>query len=154
MKKILKKISIFILSVTFVCSALPMRADASYELPGVWQVQADNGPAWTVKTLDYSYDHNTYFSLRDLAMILKDTDKAFSLDIKKNAVSLNPGNAYTPLGVENVPWESSENPDISLRRNEFAVNGLHDRGGSGHDPGCGHYRTCCGFPADQYPGGF
>lgn len=123
MKTIRQRISILILSVILICSALPMRADASYELPGVWQVQADNGPVWTVKTLDYSYDHNTYFSLRDLAMILKDTDKAFSLDIKKNAVSLNPGNAYTPLGVENVPWESSENPDISLRRNEFAVNG-------------------------------
>ena len=27
------------------------------------------------------------------------------------------------MGGENTPWENSENPDISLRRNEFQVNG-------------------------------
>lgn len=123
MKTILKKAGILILAAALICSVLPMRADASYELPGFWQVQADNGPAWTVKTLDYSYDHNTYLSLRDIAMVLNGTDKSFSLNIKKNSVSLDPGMAYTPVGGENLPWESSENPDIALRRNEFKVNG-------------------------------
>lgn len=65
----------------------------------------------------------TPISLRDMAMVLKDTDKQFSLEIKKNAVSLNTGSAYTPVGTENIPWEDRENPDISLRRNEFKVNG-------------------------------
>lgn len=33
------------------------------------------------------------------------------------------GDAYIPVGSENAPWESSENPDLALRRNEFQVNG-------------------------------
>ncbi len=121
MKKILQKISAFILSVILVCSMLPIGASASYEIPGTCQVQTDTGAVCTVKTLDYSYDYNTYLSLRDIAMLLKETDKAFSLEITSNAVSLHPGNVYMPIGVENIPWEDDENPDISLRRNEFKV---------------------------------
>ena len=122
MKTILQKISLLMLSAMLVCSILPIRAEASFEIPGTCQVQTDTGGACTVKTLDYGYNHNTYLSLRDIAMVLKDTDKSFSLEITKNAVSLVPGNTYTPVGVENAPWEDSENPDISLRRNEIKVN--------------------------------
>lgn len=123
MKKILCKISLFLLPVVMMCLWRPARAGAGYEIPGTCQVQADAGAAYPVKTLDYGYDNNTYLSLRDTAMVLKDTDKAFSLEITKNAVSLDLGNAYTPVGVENALWEDSENPDISLWRNEFKVNG-------------------------------
>jgi len=123
MKKILQKISSIILSAILIWSILPVRAAASFEIPGTCQVQADAGAICTVKTLDYGYDHNTYFSLRDMAMVLKDTDRSFSLEITKNAVSLDPGGAYAPVGVENALWEDSGNPDISLRRNEFKVSG-------------------------------
>ena len=124
MKTILQKIiSIIILSVILACSILPIRAAASFEIPGICQMQTDTGTAGTVKTLDYDYDYNTYLSLRDIAMLLKDTDKSFSLEITNNTVSLDPGNVYVPVGVENAPWEDEENPDISLRRNEFKVNG-------------------------------
>ena len=123
MRSILKKISALLLSVALAFCILPIRAAASYEIPGTCQVQADSGTVYTVKTLDYDYDNNTYFSLRDMAMVLKDTDKAFSLAISKNAIALNPGEAYEPVGGENDSWDSSENPDISLRRNEFKVNG-------------------------------
>lgn len=123
MKAILPKINSLILSVILVCSMLPAQVHAAYEIPGSCQVQTDTNAAGTVKTMDYSYDHNTYFSLRDIAMILRDTGKAFSLEVTKNAVSLNPGSPYTPVGSENTPWENSENPDISLRRNEFTLNG-------------------------------
>ncbi|MBD5521798.1 MAG: D-alanyl-D-alanine carboxypeptidase [Lachnospiraceae bacterium] len=127
MKTILQKINALILSVILVCSILPIKADASFEIPGICRVQTDIGAANTVKTLDYSYDNNTYFSLRDMAMLFKDTDKAFSLAITSNAVSMELGHAYTPIGVENTIWEEDkeedENPDISLRRNEFKVNG-------------------------------
>lgn len=122
MKKILQKISALILSVMLICLVLPLRAAASYEIPGTCRVETDNGIAYTVKTLDYDYDNNVYFSLRDLAMVLKDTDKSFSLEITGNAIALYPGNAYTPVGVENTPWEDDENPDLSLRRNEFKIN--------------------------------
>lgn len=123
MKKMLRKISILMLSAILVCSVLPIRVAASYEIPGSCRAQADDGAIYTVKTLDYGYDNNTYLSLRDMAMVLRGTDKAFSLEITKNAVSLRTGNAYTPVGTENVPWESRGNPDISLRRNDFKVNG-------------------------------
>ena len=56
-------------------------------------------------------------------MLLMDTDKAFSVEISNSAVSLSPGGVYTPVGTENVSWESEENPDLSLRRNEFEVDG-------------------------------
>ena len=122
MKAILQKISSLILSVILICSIMPMRAAASFEIPGICRVQTDSGAAYTVKTLDYGYDYNTYLSLRDIAMLLKDTDKSFSLEITGNTVSLDMGNVYVPVGVENTPWEDDDNPDISLRRYEFKVN--------------------------------
>ena len=122
MRSILQKINAFLLSVALVCCILPARASASYEIPGTCQVQADNGTEYTVKILDYDYDNNAYFSLRDMAVVLKDTDKAFSLAVTKNAVALNTGEVYEPVGGENDSWDSSENPNISLRRNEFKVN--------------------------------
>ena len=123
MKPILQKMSSLILTVILICSMLPIRAAASYEIPGICRAETDTGAAYTVKTLDYSYDYNTYFSLRDIAMLLRDTDKSFFLEITQNTVSLNTGSAYTPVGVENASWEDDENPDISLRRNDFKVNG-------------------------------
>lgn len=123
MKRNRQKTGSLLLSVMLLCSLWPVRADAGYEIPGVCQVQTDTGGAGTVKTLDYGYGDNTYFSLRDIAMLLKDTEKAFSLEITGSAVSLNPGGAYAPAGVENVSWEDWENPDAALRRNEFEVSG-------------------------------
>ena len=67
MKTILRKVSILILSVILVCSVLPIRAEASFEIPGSCQVQTDTGAVCTVKTLDYSYNYNVYLSLRDMA---------------------------------------------------------------------------------------
>ncbi len=123
MKTFLQKICSLMLAVLLVCAALPYDAQAGFEIPGVSQVQTDAGTAWVVKTLDHDYERNTYYSLRDIAMALKDTDKSFSLEVTKNAIALNPGNAYTPVGGENVPWETGEGPDTSLRRNECKING-------------------------------
>ena len=69
-KTILRKINVFLLSVILACTMLPVHADAAYEIPGICQVQTDTGAAGTVKTMDYNYDRNTYFSLRDIAMLL------------------------------------------------------------------------------------
>ncbi len=123
MKTIRQKISFFLLNVILLCCIWPVKAQASFEIPGICQGQTDTGASCDIKTLDYGYDYNTYVSLRDMAMLLKDTDKAFSLEISGNTISLEPGNAYVPVGVENLPWEDSENPDISLRRNELKVKG-------------------------------
>lgn len=121
MKKIPGKISAVMLCVVMLCGILPVRTLAAYEIPGICQVQTDTGVYGTVKTLDYAYANNTYLSLRDTAMLMRGTQKPFSLEITKNAVSLNPGEVYAPVGVENMPWEVSGNPNISLRRNEFKV---------------------------------
>lgn len=123
MKTILQKVSSFILSVVMLCSILPATVSADFEISGACQVQADDGDAGIVKILDYDYTNNTYLSLRDVAMLLKDTDKAFSLEITRNSVSLTMGNAYVPAGTENIPWPDDKNQDITLRRNEFKVNG-------------------------------
>ena len=123
MKKILRRTSCFILTVFLLCSLLPARVSAGYDLPGTCQAQTDTGAACTVKTLDHDYARNTYYSLRDIAMLLKDTDKCFSLEITRNTVSMVLGNAYAPVGVENALWESGDKLDVSLRRNEFKVNG-------------------------------
>lgn len=122
MKTILQKISALLLCAILICSVLPSRAVAGYQIPGACQVQTETGAA-TVKTLDCDYDNNTYLSLRDTAMVLNGTEKSFSLDIASNAVSLNLGEAYAPLGGENAPWGEEELPDASLRRNEFTLNG-------------------------------
>lgn len=119
----LHKLFSFLLTVILVCSILPAEASASFEITGTSQVQVDGSNVGIVKTLDYSYANNTYLSLRDIAMALKDTDKSFSLEITNHSVSLTPGSSYTPVGVENAPWESDGNPDIPLRRNEFGVSG-------------------------------
>lgn len=123
MKSILQKLCSLILSAVLLCAALPARAEAGYEIPGICQVQTDTGTTCSVKTLDHDYERNTYLSLRDIAMALSGTDKAFSLEITENAVSLNPGEAYTPVGTENILWEEDAKPEASLRRNEFKVNG-------------------------------
>lgn len=123
MKEFLRKTSVVILGVILLCAVWPVRTSAAFEIPGICQVQTDSGAYGTVKTLDYSYADNTYLSLRDVAMILRGTDKAFSLEVAKNAVALNPGEVYAPVGVESAAWEEGGNPDISLKRNEFTVSG-------------------------------
>lgn len=118
----------FLLSVILLCAIFPIRATAAFTIPGACQVQTDAGGADMVKTLDYEYEDNTYFSLRDLAMLLNDTEKSFSLEITKNTVSLHLGGVYVPVGGENDLWEDGEsgetnkNSDIALRRNEFQIN--------------------------------
>lgn len=140
MKKILHKICSLILSVFLVCSIVPMGVSASFGLYGSCQVQADGGGTSTVKTLDYSYANNTYLSLRDMAMVMKDTDKSFSLEITNHSIALTPGSDYAPVGTENTPWESEENPDISLRRNEFEVSGQK----------VSYYTIIVRLPSDDY----
>ncbi len=123
MKAILQKISFLILCALLLCAVLPGRAAAGFEIPGTCQVQTESGVSYTVKTLDHEYGGNTYLSLRDLAVVLTDTEKAFSLEITKNAVLLNPGEVYTAVGGENDLWEDDEMPNVNLRRNELKLGG-------------------------------
>lgn len=49
MKTILQKTTSFVLSVLLICFILPVRADASFEIPGTCRVQTDTGAVRTVK---------------------------------------------------------------------------------------------------------
>ncbi|MCM1534813.1 MAG: serine hydrolase [Clostridium sp.] len=118
----MRKISSFILSVVLICFIPAVTVSADFEIPGTCQVRADDGAAGTVKILDYDYVNNTYLSLRDVAMVLKDTDKSFSLSITQNSVALTTGRDYVPVGGENVSWENDKNKDVTLKRNAFTVN--------------------------------
>ncbi len=123
MKRILQKICAMLVCVTLVCAMPSIQAAAGYEIPGSCLVQTDSGASGTVKTLDCDYANNAYLSLRDIAMVLSGTEKGFSLDIAKASVALNLGGAYAPVGTENAPWGEEELPELSVRRNEFTVNG-------------------------------
>lgn len=123
MKINLRKISLLLLLAVLICSVPSVRAEAGFEIPGTCQVYVDAGDVCAVKTLDHDYGNNTYLSLRDMAMAFRGTDKSFSLEISKNAVSMNLGESYVPVGGENVPWEGSETVEASVRRNECKVNG-------------------------------
>lgn len=123
MKRWMRKASALILTAALLCAVPTARAEARSETPGVCQVQTDSGGVYTVKTLDYAYENNTYLSLRDMAAALGGTDKAFSLEVTRNSVSLNTGEVYSPVGGENGPWGAGDSPDVTLRRNEFQVNG-------------------------------
>lgn len=50
----------------------------------------------------YTINQNNYFKLRDIAQVIKGSDKQFevSWDGTKNAINLISGKAYTPTGVE------------------------------------------------------
>lgn len=50
----------------------------------------------------YNIQGNNYFKLRDLAMVLRETGKAFQVeyDSSTNTISISGGKAYTPLGGE------------------------------------------------------
>ena len=54
MKTILQKISVLLLCAILVCSVLPSRAVAGYQIPGVCQVQTEAGTA-AVKRLLHLY---------------------------------------------------------------------------------------------------
>lgn len=123
MKNVMKKICALVLAAAILCCFPPAMAQAGYQISGMYLVQTESGVPYAVKTLDYAYENNTYFSLRDIAMVLKGTDKAFSLEVTKNSIALNPGGAYTPVGVENIPWEDGGSPELSLKRNELKVGG-------------------------------
>ena len=128
MRTIRKKISFFLLCLVLIWPLSSVETAAAFRIPGTCQIQADDGAAAAVKTLDCDYANNTYFSLRDIAVLLKGTEKAFSLEITKSAVALTPGGEYVPVGTEAIPWENifleeEALPEASLRRNEFKING-------------------------------
>ena len=91
MRRIRKVLTVFLV-MCFVFGTFSATAEAaSYVLRRNRYVSVDGGPLMIVRTLDYSYRNDTYINLRDLALVLADSDKAFSVEIDKEEIRLTPG---------------------------------------------------------------
>ena len=66
MRTIRKKISFFLLCLVLIWPLSSVETAAAFRIPGTCQIQADDGAAAAVKTLDCDYANNTYFSLREI----------------------------------------------------------------------------------------
>lgn len=93
MKKVL-----FCLCLLALCMAACMTAQAAV-VPSAQNFQVDGK---TVKTEVYNIDGSNYFKLRDIAMILKETQSGFSVDYDSGSrmISLSSGSDYLPVGGE------------------------------------------------------
>lgn len=99
----MKKINCLILIVVFVVvSLMPLNvyASPSYEAKkSTASIQVDEVP----HTFEaYTINDNNYFKLRDIAFILNNTQKQFSVEWQKqnDAVILESGQPYLPIGTE------------------------------------------------------
>jgi len=72
---------------------------AALAVPSAHNIQVNGEP---VSIGAYGIGGNNYFKLRDLAMLLKDTESKFQVgwDGAKNQITLTTGEVYTPTGTE------------------------------------------------------
>ena len=74
-----------------------------------------------VKIEAYNIKGNNYFKLRDLAMVLKDSEKKFQVkwDEKLNKIVISPGISYTPVGGELLTNKRPKSQNISITKNKL-----------------------------------
>ncbi len=86
------------LSLCLVLAAVPAQA-ASPAVPSAQDFLVDGS---SVETEVYNIGGNNYFKLRDIAMLLRDTESCFSVDYDEGSrtISLVTGEAYVPDGSE------------------------------------------------------
>ncbi|MBE7004620.1 MAG: hypothetical protein E7425_10140 [Ruminococcaceae bacterium] len=96
-----RKLSALLLALTLFVSlaAVPARAADS---PAVLSPQSFAVDGKPVQAEVYNIGGSNYFKLRDIAMLLKDTDARFSVDYNEAArtIELTTGKAYVPNGSE------------------------------------------------------
>ncbi len=128
----LRGLSLFLVVCLFfgLLYVQPVEATEKHRIAENLSVYADDHAPVTVRTLHYNYTNNRYLSLRDLAMVLKDTPKAFSLEFSENTFTIHMGGTYSPVGGENEPFvfpSSEEEPFLystkDLSAGNLAVNG-------------------------------
>ena len=80
--------------------------------------------AHVVQLAVYKIAGSNYFRLRDLAMILKGSEKQFSVSYEERTktVSLTSGKEYTATGSE-LRGTASENASAAISNNEIYING-------------------------------
>lgn len=106
MKKFLKAGAVFLLAAA-VSSVPALAASKKSAYPAAAKLMV-GGEIFNVGA--YNINGYNYFKLRDTAMILKDTEKSFSVDYnsEENKIILNTAEAYTPLGEEFAEITSSD----------------------------------------------
>lgn len=86
----------------------------------------NGGESLTVKSINYEYSNNRYLSLRDLAMLLDGSERAFSLSVSSEGITIDSPGSYSPVGGENIPFYASPDTPYStadLKANSMTFNG-------------------------------
>lgn len=82
------------------------------------EVYVAGNKAETIKMLNFDYKNNSYLSLRDLAMNLKNTSKGFSVSFTRKEDELytiiKTNALYEPVGSENLPFDEEVMKDYSI----------------------------------------
>jgi argonaute-like protein implicated in RNA metabolism and viral defense len=73
----------------------------------------------------YNINENNYFKLRDLAMVLSSTDKRFEVgwDQLNNAISIETGQTYTPVGGELIASGNARAQKVRINSSVIYMDG-------------------------------
>lgn len=82
MKNIIRKTIAALMVAIMVALLIPQSAQCKEKIENI-SVNV-NGDVFTVKAIDYGYDRNYYLSMRDMGLALKDTSKAFTVELTKD----------------------------------------------------------------------
>ena len=115
----MKKILVW-LCVAILCISSCVTAQAA-AVPSAQSFQVDGK---TVRTEVYNINGNNYFKLRDIAMLLKDTQSGFSVDYDAGSrmISVSSGSDYSPVGGELQTGEDRSSSCVSSPQ-KLLVNG-------------------------------
>lgn len=111
--------------VALFCFINPIRVSAADQYLHDFTIRIENGNAYVVHAVDDEYDNNVYVSLRDAAVALSGTSKAFTVDVNENGIQVVFGeNADTDRSMNG--WTGDERSAFygkSVASNDFAVDG-------------------------------
>lgn len=126
MKKISKIISVLLISAILVTS-FNFNTRADQELHKNVKLSVFGGDTVSVMGLILNYDNNLYLSLRGVAYALRNTEKAFSLNVTDGKIDITTG---IPFSEPPFLWTEEELLDMSklkYQRNELYVDGAEKK---------------------------
>ncbi|MBR6095851.1 MAG: beta-propeller domain-containing protein [Oscillospiraceae bacterium] len=117
----MKKLTALLLVLALALALAPMALADPAIVVSSQSLTVDGVP---VRCLAYNVDGYNYFQIRDLAMLLRETDSRFSVDYdaEKGQVLIVRGQSYTPLGTEQVTDGADES--ASSRQSASRLSGL------------------------------
>ena len=85
MKRSLRFLSVLLCLLIVLPPAPSAGADSSLLTPVRMAVSIGDGTEYTVRAYDVSYENNIYLSLGDLAAVLKNSEKRFTIEYRNTA---------------------------------------------------------------------